>query len=502
MNKKQAKLLFIVLDGWGINKKYPGNAIAQAETPFFDQLWQENHHAELKASGKAIGLPEGQMGTSEVNHFIFGAGRVVLQYLSRINQDIKNQTFSQKPALQRTFSHVKKNNSALHIWGLASDGGVHSHLNHLLATLKAAESAGLEKIYLHAVTDGRDTSPTSGIDFIEKLKKTLKNSPSAKLATIVGRYYAMDRENNWDRTERAVNLYLQGEGKLAESSQKAIKKSYQNDITDEFIKPILLKPNSPRPPIQKNDAIIMVNFRNDRTRQLTKKFLEQGPENLFLTTMTQYNPSFPAEVVYPPIKIETTLGKAISEAGLSQLRVTETAKFAHMTYFLNCKREKPYKGEDRIMLDTYSNIPTHNKRPQMRAPDIAKAILQDIQTNTHPAIFTNLCNADMVGHSGNIQATIKGCEAVDQVLQKIIPEARSHGFHIIVTADHGNAEEMLDRSGKTITAHSTNPVPFILISKDHQKISQSAGSLADIAPTILTLLNIKVPQDMTGKSLI
>ena len=467
------KVLLAVLDGWGINKDYPGNAISQAKTPFFDRLWKEYPHTQLDASGENVGLPAGQMGTSEVNHFAIGAGKVVSQDLVRINQAIEDRSFYDNPSLAKTFAHVKKYDSALHIWGLIGDGGVHSDQPHLVATVEAAKNAGLTKIYIHAVTDGRDTSPTSGLGFMENLQKSLQAIGAGEVVTVIGRYYAMDRDKNMDRTDLAFDLYTKGEGEHHTSPTEAIQASYNAKVTDEFIKPCVIG-ESPTV-MAENDGLVMVNFRNDRPRQISQRLLGKGPHNLFVTTMTLYQPDFQVEVSFPPVKVTTSLGRALSEAELKQLRITETEKFAHMTFFLNCKREEPFEGEDRFMFDSYSNIPTHDHRPEMRAPDIAEQIVNSIEDESYDVIFTNLCNADMVGHTGNIEATMKGCEAVDQALSKIVPKALEHGYTVIITADHGNAEEMLTDDEQMVTAHSCNQVPMVVVSDKYKTLTKMTG---------------------------
>ncbi|MBU2543266.1 2,3-bisphosphoglycerate-independent phosphoglycerate mutase [Patescibacteria group bacterium] len=497
---KQNKVMLIILDGWGIKYDYPGNAITQANTPFFDELWTNYPHTQLKASGKAVGLPVGQMGTSEVNHFIIGAGRVIFQDLVRINKAIEDGSFFVNQTLHKTFEHVKQHNCALHVWGLISDGGVHSHIKHVVATVEAAAQAGLTKVYVHVVTDGRDTSPISGIKFVEQLESDLDRIGVGKVVSVVGRYYAMDRDQNLDRTDQAFKLYTQGQGEKFTSATQAIQASYDAGVTDEFIKPIVVgEPVK----VSANDALITVNFRSDRPRQILERFFARKLENLLITTMTQYSSNYEVEVVFPPTPIDIYLGKVISQAGLKQLRITETEKFNHMTFFLNCKHEGADPGEDRFMFDSYSDIATHDQRPEMRAPDIAEKIVEDIKTGEHTVIFANICNADMVGHTGNIPAAIKACEAVDQALAKIVPVALEQGFTVFITADHGNAEQMLnEETGKMITSHSTDPVPLIMVSNQYQKLAHQDGALIDLAPTILTILGLKVPQEMVGQSFV
>jgi 2,3-bisphosphoglycerate-independent phosphoglycerate mutase len=497
---EQNKVMLVILDGWGINQDYPGNAISQAQKPFYDSLLEKYPHTQLDVSGEAVGLPIGQMGTSEVNHFTIGAGKVVLQDLVRVTKAIEDGSFFQKEKLQKTLEHVKKHDSALHVWGLVSDGGVHSHIKHVAATVEAAANAGLTKVYLHAVTDGRDTSPTSGVRFVEQLEQDLKRIGVGKVVSVVGRYYAMDRDKNWDRTDQALELYTASEGEKFESSVEAIQASYDAGVTDEFIKPVAVGESIK---IKENDALITVNFRSDRPRQIIEKFLEQKIENLLITTMTRYSDEFETQVVFSPIKIDSYLGKVISQAGLKQLRITETEKFNHLTFFLNCEHGQADQGEDRFMFDSYSDIATHDERPEMRAADIADKIVEDIRAGEHPVIFTNICNGDIVGHSGNIPATIKACEAVDRALAKIVPVALECDFTVLITADHGNAEEMLDEeTGEMVTSHSTNPVPLMMISNQYQQLKHQEGQIVDLAPTILTILGLAVPAEMKGESFV
>lgn len=492
------------MDGWGLYKDYPGNAISLAKKSFYDKLWQTMPVATLEASGESVGLPEGQMGTSEVNHFTIGAGRVIFQDLVRINRSIDDGSFNNNPAFLSSFDHVKKNNSALHLMGLVSDGGVHSHINHFKALLRAAKSHGINEIYVHAFTDGRDTSPNSATRYIQELEAEMKELGVGVVASVVGRYYAMDRDKNWDRTNLAFKLLTEAEGETFSDPIKAIQASHNQKVTDEFIKPCAIKPSSGESHIIKDgDGVIFVNYRNDRPRQLTEIFLKHGFKNLHFVTMAQYNPLYDVEVAFPLEEISTSVGKALSLAGKKQLRITETEKFAHMTFFLNCKHEDVYEGEDRIMFDSYSDIATHDQRPEMRAPDIADEIVNNIKLEKYDVIFSNICNADMVGHTGNIPAAVKAVEAVDSALAKIVPVAQKHGYTVMITADHGNADQMLDEeTGDVITSHSLNPVPFILVSDQYKKIKRRNGTLVDFAPTILTMLNIEIPDEMTGESFV
>ncbi|MBL7159110.1 2,3-bisphosphoglycerate-independent phosphoglycerate mutase [Candidatus Microgenomates bacterium] len=498
------KVILIILDGWGLRASEVGNAIKLAKTPNFDRYWHQFPHAVLQASSKAVGLPEGQMGTSEVNHMTIGAGRLLFHDLVRINKSIEDKSFFRNKAIITAFDHVKKHNSTLHIKGLISPGGVHSHQEHVYALLKGAEAYGLKKIYIHVFTDGRDTLPESALRYVQELQDFIDDLGVGKIASVSGRYYAMDRDHNWERTDKTFDLLIKRKGKKYQSASQAIKDSYKKGIADEFIEPVIIEVGpGEEGAIASNDAVVFVNFRDDRPRQLVERFLEKRIKNLEYVTMSQYSPDYQVKVAFPPIEIKNSLGEIISKAGLRQLRVTETEKFAHMTFFLNCKREDAFDGEDRMMLDSYSDIKTHDEKPAMRTADIAQEIIQAMQVQSHEVIFTNLCNGDMIGHTGNLKATIVGVEVIDKAIAKIVEEGRKNNFNILIISDHGNAEEMIDeKTGGRLTAHTINPVPFILISKKWQKLNRDQGVLQDLAPTILKILGLKQPKEMTGRSFI
>jgi 2,3-bisphosphoglycerate-independent phosphoglycerate mutase len=498
------KVILIILDGWGIKEPYEGNAIARAKTPTWDKVWAKYPKAILQVSGEDVGLPEGQMGTSEVNHYTIGAGRIAYQDLVKINHAIKTGSYADNPVFVGAFDHVKKHNSTLHIKGLLSPGGVHSHQEHVFELLKAASKHGVTKAYLHLYTDGRDVLPKSAKKYVAELEAKIAEIGLGKIASIGGRYYAMDRDHNWDRVDKAFEVLTQKGGKRYKTAAEAIEAAYEAGITDEYIEPAHIEVSPGEEGcISTDDAVIFVNFRNDRPRQITERFIEKGPENLFFATMTQYNPHYPVAVAFPPESIDRTLGEVLSEHEVKQLRITETEKFAHLTFFFNCKHEEAYEGEDRIMFDSYSDVKTHDEKPEMRALDIAKMIVADIEGDGHQVIMTNLCNGDMVGHTSNIEAALKAVETVDEAMSLIIPVAEKHGFHIMITADHGNAEEMIDeKTGEKLTQHSLNPVPFVLISPKYKKIVRDSGLLSDLAPTILTILGLPVPKEMTGSSFV
>lgn len=498
------KLLLLVLDGWGVTNKYRGNAIASASTPYYDSLINDYPFAVIESSGEAVGLPDGQMGTSEVNHMTIGAGKVLYQDLVRISNKIKDGSFSDNPAFVKAFEQVKKHHSTLHIKGLIGTGGVHSHQDHMVALLEAAKKHGIERVYLHVFTDGRDTRPSSALTYLEHLESEIKRIGIGKIASIAGRYYAMDRDHNWDRTDKSFNVLIKREGKKYKSAKEALESSYKAGVTDEYLVPACIEVGpGEEGAVCSHDSVIFVNFRNDRTRQLTERFLSQGPEDLSYVTMTQYSPEYQVNVAYPLEDAGSTLGQVISESGLKQLRVTETEKFPHMTFFLNCKREEAFEGEDRMMFDSNSDVKTHDEKPEMRTLDIANFLASDLESEVHHAIFANLCNADMVGHTSNIEAAIKGVETIDQALKIIVEKAKKHGYTVIITADHGNAEEMRDKeTGAKLSAHTTNLVPFILISSKYDKLAHSVGTLVDVAPTALKVMGLKIPSDMTGNSFV
>lgn len=500
--KRPKGVVLVVMDGWGLAEAREDNAIAAATTPVVDGLWKSYPHATLAASGEAVGLPDGQMGTSEVNHLTLGAGRIVYQDLVRINKAIAEGSFNHNQPLLSLFASVVERKSKLHLWGLVSDGGVHSHIDHIKAILTLAKTNGIKQVYLHAVSDGRDTLPQSGVGYFEDLIEFMEELGIGKIVSLSGRYFAMDRDHNWDRTDKAFAVMTRAESvaMTTGSAVEALKQSYADGVTDEFVEPILLEEDGV---ISDNDGVLFVNFRTDRPRQIVERFLTQGPKNLRLLTLTQYNPDYPIESAFEPVSLSNCVGEVVSLAGRTQLRVTETEKFAHVTYFFNCKEEKAYEGEDRMMLDSYSDIPTHDHRPAMRADDIAKQVVEAITTHSHHLILTNVCNCDMVGHTGNFPAIIKAVEATDTAVGKIVAAAITHEYAVIVTADHGNAEETIDPATLSpLTSHTLNPVPCIVVWKPVETLTKDTGLLIDVAPTILKLMGIKKPLEMTGESLV
>ncbi len=509
------KVLLIILDGWGFSKNAEGNAIVLAKPKNFLEIWNRNPHGLLLAHGEAVGLPEGQMGNSEVGHMNIGAGRIVYQDIVRITKAFEKGELQKHPNLKKAFELAK--NKKLHLIGLLSDGGVHSHIIHLKFLLKAAKEYGLKNVYIHAILDGRDTPPKSAQKYIEDLESILRELQIGQIATVSGRYYAMDRDKRWERTKLAYEAMVSGKGYKANSALEALKQAYNRDETDEFVKPTIINKAGL---IEDGDVLIFYNFRADRMRQLVsalgiKNFSsfekEKNIKPGYILTMTIYDETFPFDVLVPPKEIENILGEVISKNGKKQFRLAETEKYAHVTYFLNCGKEEPFEGEDRKLIPS-PKVATYDKCPEMSAHKI-KETLFDVLEKNYDLVVTNFANPDMVGHTGNLEATIKAIKTLDQILEKVVKKAKEKGYDIIITADHGNAEKMIDESTKQPhTAHTTNPVPFILISKRVKNLiprkpkdlkfsekfqnEKILGVLGNIAPTILKLLNIKLPEDM------
>ena len=501
MNIKKPVML-IVLDGWGYREETKDNAIAASKKPFFDKLWTEYPHSLLKASGLAVGLPEGQMGNSEVGHTTIGAGTPVDTELVRIGKEIDSGDFAKNPAFISLFEHIKKNNSTLHVQGLLSDGGVHSHINHLFAFLKIAKDNGIEKIAIHVFTDGRDVPPQSGASYIKELEEKIKEIGVGHIASISGRFYAMDRDHNWDRLQKTLDVLFEGKGEICKiDPSDYVTNLYKDGKLDEHLIPIVCPDEKGNAyTIKPNDGIFIFNFRADRVRMITEKLVEKTKDqNVEIVTMTEYNPSYPVTVAYNPMKIETTLAKEISNAGLTQAHIAETEKFAHATYFLNGGVEAPYKGETHILIASRKDILTHDLAPKMRAEGIADKAIEEINKGTD-FIFINFANADMVGHTADVPAIIEAVEEVDKELKRVIEALHTKGGIAFITADHGNAEVNIDPiTGTKHTSHTTNPVPAILTENGY---ILNSGGLADVAPTILKLLGLEKPKPMTGNSLI
>lgn len=509
VKKDKKQVVLIVLDGWGYREEKEHNAVAAAKTPVFKGIWNKYPHTLLQASGEYVGLPDGQMGNSEIGHTTIGAGKVIDTDLVRIAKAIKNDEFISNPAFVKLFKHVKKNKSTLHVKGLLGSGGVHAHSDHLFAFLKAAKRAGIEKIALHLYTDGRDTAPQSAGKFLKELEAVLKEVGIAKISTVSGRFYAMDRDNNWDRIKKAEEAIFEGKASRTVSAKDKIKKPsevvtelYKAGILDEHLEPIVfLDENGEALKIEKNDGVFFFNFRADRARQISKKILEKvKKDNLCFVTLTEYDKTFKSEVAFPVVEIETTLAREISKAGLKQAHIAETEKFPHATYFLNGGIEKPYKGEVHVLLDSRKDVPTHDLAPEMRAEAIADKAIEQIKKGVD-FIFINFANPDMVGHTANVSAIITAVETVDRELGRVLEALHKNGGTAFVTADHGNAEVNFDVKAKVKhTSHTINPVPAILTNQETKM--RPGGTLADITPTILQILKIGKPKTMSGESLL
>jgi len=501
---KKLPVTLIILDGWGYREDTKDNAVAEANTPVFDNLWAEYPHSLLQASGLAVGLPEGQMGNSEVGHMTIGAGTPIDTDFVRIKKNIDSGEFANNPAFSSLFDHVKKNSGTLHVQGLVSDGGVHSHHEHLFAFLKVAKENDIKNVAIHVFTDGRDVAPQSASHFIKLLEDEIAKIGIGFIASVSGRFYAMDRDHNWDRLEKYEKALFECEGNICKIDPATyVDDLYKEGKIDETLEPIVcLGENNTKYPLSANDGIFFFNFRADRARMITEKLLEKTKDmDVQIVTMTEYDIRFQGKVsvVFPPAIIKTTLAKEISEAGLTQAHIAETEKFAHATYFLNGGVETPYKGETHIMLDSRKDVATHNLAPKMRAEGIADKAIEEIEKGTD-FIFINIANADMVGHTADVPAIITAVEEADKQLGRIIDALHAKGGVAFVTADHGNAELNIDQTtGAKHTAHTTNLVPAILTEKEY---TLSNGGLSDIAPTILKLLEVNKPEAMTGHELI
>ncbi|MBC9825726.1 MULTISPECIES: 2,3-bisphosphoglycerate-independent phosphoglycerate mutase [Carnobacterium] len=505
----KAPVAIIILDGLGWRHEVMGNAVAQAKKPYFDHLLEKYPHSTLKASGLDVGLPEGQMGNSEVGHTNIGAGRIVYQSLTRIDKAIQDGEFQTNPVLSDAMDSTIKQQSNLHLFGLLSDGGVHSHINHLISLIKTAKEKGVPNIYVHAFLDGRDVSPNSGINYVKQLEEAIKEIGAGEIATISGRFYAMDRDKRWERVEKAYNAIAHGEGEKATSALEAVQTSYDNEKFDEFVLPTVIeKDGKPVATLQDNDSIIFFNFRPDRAIQLSNaitddewEFFDRGQraKNLKLVTMTMYNPSIKAEIAFPPVALKNVIGEVLSDKGLSQLRIAETEKYPHVTFFMNGGRNEEFPGENRILIPS-PKVETYDLKPEMSAYEVTDALVADIEADKHDAIILNFANPDMVGHSGMLEPTIRAIEAVDENLGRVIDAITAKGGYAIIFADHGNADTMTTPEGKPHTAHTTVPVP-VIVTKEGVTLRED-GRLADIAPTMLDLLNIEKPVEMTGESLI
>ncbi|WP_313232196.1 2,3-bisphosphoglycerate-independent phosphoglycerate mutase [Tissierella praeacuta] len=502
-------VMLIILDGFGIGKEYEGNAVKLANTPNLDRLFRQCPNTTLEASGLAVGLPEGQMGNSEVGHLNIGSGRIIYQDLTKISKSIKDGDFFEKMEFLEAVENAKKNNSKIHLMGLVSSGGVHSHNTHLYALLELMKKQNFHNVYIHAILDGRDVSPTSGKEDIKELMRKIAEIGVGEIATISGRYYAMDRDKRWDRIKLAYDAFTLGKGNESNDPILAIEKSYRENITDEFIIPTVIKENNdPIGTVDNNDSIIFFNFRPDRARQITRAFVDkdfdgferQKKVNTFYVTMTEYDKTIEnVKVAYSDEPPKNTLGEYISNRGLYQLRIAETEKYAHVTFFFNGGVEEPYVKEDRALIPS-PKVATYDLQPEMSAVEVKNEVLNRLKMNKYDLIILNFANPDMVGHTGIVPATVKAIETVDSCLGEIIDLLIEKGGKALITADHGNAEMLLNEDGSPITSHTSNKVPLILVGERNVKLQE--GILADLAPTLLELLEIGKPIEMTGKSLI
>jgi 2,3-bisphosphoglycerate-independent phosphoglycerate mutase len=509
----------IVMDGYGCNPRSDGNAIEAADRPVLTSLWEQCPHTEIKASGLAVGLPQGQMGNSEVGHLNLGAGKVVYQDFTKISRAVDDGSFFENEAMLGAMRHVRERDSALHIMGLIGPGGVHAYPTHLYAVLETAKRQGVERVFLHVFTDGRDTKPTDGLPALRDLEARALEIGGGQVATVSGRYYAMDRDQRWDRTALAYNAMAHGIGPKAASAEEAIERSYAAGETDEFIVPtvIIAADGSPVATIKDGDSAIFFNFRTDRPRQTVRAFIQpdferfdRGPriDDLYFVAMTEYEKNLPLHVAFRTEDVSMPLGALLAQRGLKQLHSAETEKYAHVTFFFNGGREVPFEGEDRILVPSPREVGTYDKKPEMSAPAIAQQTADAIRTGRYDFVLVNFANADMVGHTGVMEAAIAAVETVDQCVGQIVDAVNTEGGVVCITADHGNAEQLIDyETGGPYTAHTTDfPVPFILVPGRHEELAhvrlRGDGVLADVAPTILQLMNIDKPSDMEGRSLV
>ena len=511
--QKKAPLLLMILDGWGVRSSAEGNAIFQAETPNYDTLWAQYPTTVLQASGEAVGLPEGQMGNSEVGHLNIGAGRVVYQEFTRITKAIREGAFFNNDVFLDAISSAKKGKRSLHLMGLLSDGGVHSHLDHLLALITLAAREELEDVCVHAFLDGRDVPPASALQYVRQLEDVMGEAGCGKIATIMGRYYAMDRDKRWDRTERAYTAMTVGAGLHVNSAEDAVHQSYARNETDEFVQPTVIvgEDGKPTGTVEPGDVIIFFNFRADRARQITRAYVTRDFDAFVRPTgyldphfvcMTQYDKEIQAPVAFPPQSLVNTLGEVLARNHLRQLRIAETEKYAHVTFFFNGGVETPNPGEDRVLIPS-PKVATYDLKPEMSASELTVKVSGVIASGKHDVIIMNFANPDMIGHTGKMEAAVKAVETVDACMGNIVASVLEKGGTVLITADHGNAEVMVENDGGPHTAHTVDRVPFILVDERLRNISlRDGGALKDIAPTILELLGLPEPAEMTGRSLI
>ena len=505
--------VLIILDGWGINAPDSGNAVHLAATPTLDGLQQTYPATRLDCSGEAVGLPKGIMGNSEVGHLNIGAGRIVYQDLLRIDTAIADGSFYRNQALNRALDTVRKNGSDLHLMGLVSDGGVHSQIHHLFALLDLAREKKIPRTFVHAMLDGRDTPPDSAAGYLTDLQRHIDRHAYGAIASVCGRYFAMDRDTRWERIERAYRLLVAGQGRPAVDPVQGVLQAYQAGQTDEFVEPVVVVNDDNRPlaTLKSGDAVISFNFRADRAREITRALTDTQfthferrthPQLGSYVCMTSYDENFSFPIAFPPVHLKKILGEVIGESGLRQLRIAETEKYAHVTYFFNGGEEKPFPLEERCLIPSPRNVSTYDLKPEMSAPEVTAEVLRRLESKSYDVIVLNFANMDMVGHTGVLAAAVKACETVDRCLEKITTRIRSLEGVALITADHGNSEKMRDESGGAHTAHTVHPVPFILMDDSRRQVDLRPGRLADIAPTILEILGIEQPKEMTGRSLI
>ena len=510
MSKKPTVLM--ILDGYGLNEKTEGNAIAQAKTPVMDELMATCPFVKGYASGLAVGLPDGQMGNSEVGHLNMGAGRIVYQDLTRITKEIEDGDFFKNEALVAAMENAKEKNSSLHMYGLLSDGGVHSHNTHVYALLEMAKRHGLRKVYVHCFLDGRDTPPTSGKEYVQALADEMEKIGVGEIATVMGRYYAMDRDNRWDRVEKAYRAMTLGEGEKASSGVEAVANSYAKDVTDEFVLPTVVeKDGAPVATIQDGDSIIFFNFRPDRAREITRTFcceefdgFDRGPrKQVTYVCFTEYDVTIPnKQIAFQKVSITNTFGEFLAAHDMTQARIAETEKYAHVTFFFNGGVEAPNKGEDRILVKS-PKVATYDLKPEMSVYEVCQKVTEAITSGKYDVIITNFANPDMVGHTGVLEAAIKAIEAVDECVGKVVAAVKEVDGQMFICADHGNAEQLIDyENGEPFTAHTTNPVPFLLVNYEKGYGLREGGRLADIVPTLIEMMGMEQPAEMTGKSLL
>jgi 2,3-bisphosphoglycerate-independent phosphoglycerate mutase len=507
--------VLIVLDGWGHGDTTEGNAIARSAPRFMESLGLTYPTALLAASGEAVGLPPGVIGNSEVGHLCLGAGRVVLQDLSRINRAIASGTFDRNETLDRAYAAAGRPDAVLHVMGLLSDGGVHSHIDHLEAIVRAAARRGVERLFVHAFMDGRDTPPASGLTYVRRTETILRAAGLGRIATVSGRYYAMDRDTRWDRTEKAYRALVAGEGPRHASAAAAVESGYASGVTDEFLVPsVVAGPDGGGRDarVRDGDVVVFLNFRADRARQITRAFTEKGFDKFPLTgrpvpsmfvCFTTYDRTWSLPVVFPPQHLTGTLGEAISQAGLEQLRIAETEKYAHVTYFFNGGEERVFPGEERCLVPS-PRIATYDLKPEMSAPEVTREVLTRLAANPRRVVILNYANADMVGHTGKFEPTVAACRVIDRSVEAVVKQTLRLGGFAVVTADHGNAEQMIDpASGEPVTAHTTNPVPVhVVADRFAGRTLRNGGLLSDVAPTMLEILGLRVPEEMEGRSLL